>query len=191
MFMAAMWTWIQGTRILLAKSRRADVALTDLVGTLARRPPTLVPGTAVFLTSDPATAPSSLLHSLKHYKVLHENIVFLTIETADVPRVPESARVRLDRLDDRFARVFLSYGYMEEPNVPRALALCRKLGWKFDIMSTSFFVSRRTIKRSPQSPMPAWQDKLFIWLARNASDATEYFSIPTNRVVEIGTQMTV
>jgi KUP system potassium uptake protein len=189
--MIAMWTWVRGTSILLAKSRKADVSLSDLVSTLNRKLPTTVPGTAVFLTSDSATTPSALLHSLKHYKVLHEKIVFLTVINADIPRLADSERVRMEHLDDRFSRVFLTFGYMEEPNVPRALALCRKQGWKFDIMATSFFVSRRNIKPSAQSAMPGWQDKLFIGLARNASDATEYFHIPTDRVVEIGAQLTL
>jgi len=186
-----MGTWIRGIRILGAKSRKDDLPLTDLVAMLNRKLPTTVPGTAIFLTSDPATTPRALLHSLKHYKALHEKIVFLTVVTADVPRVEDAERIRIERLDDRFSRVFMTFGYMEEPNVPSALALCRKQGWKFDIMATSFFVSRRTVKQSPQSAMPAWQDKLFIGLMRNSSDATEYFRVPTDRVVEIGAQLTV
>jgi KUP system potassium uptake protein len=189
--MVAMWTWVRGTQILMEKSRRAEVSLSDLVHSLERKKPTTVSGTAVFLTSNPASAPSALLHSLKHYKVLHEKIVLLTIVTENVPRVSDTERVTMEPLNTRFSRICLRFGFMEEPNVPRALGLCRKMGWKFDIMSTSFFLSRRSIRPSAQGPMAGWQEKLFMGLARNASDATDYFRIPTNRVVEIGAQFTV
>jgi KUP system potassium uptake protein len=162
-----------------------------LAGNLSNKPPHLVPGTAVFLTSDPQSAPTSLMHSLKHYKVLHENNVILSVVTARQPKVPVEERVRMEPLNDLFMRVTLTFGYMEHPNIPRALAICRKQGWKFDIMTTSFFLSRRSLKASPNSGMPSWQDRLFIGLARTASDATEYFQIPTGRVIEIGTQVAV
>jgi KUP system potassium uptake protein len=123
--------------------------------------------------------------------VLHESNVVLTVITADTPRVEESERVRITPLSEHFSRVTLKFGYMEQPNVPKALAVARKLGWQFDIMSTSFFLSRRALKPSPQSGMPMWQDRLFIALARSASDATDFFQIPTGRVVEVGTQVTV
>jgi len=128
---------------------------------------------------------------LKHNKVLHESNVVLTVNTADTPRVDESERVRITPLSPHFSRVTLKFGYMEQPNIPKALAVARKQGWTFDIMSTSFFLSRRALKPSPQSGMPVWQDRLFIWLARSASDATDFFQIPTGRVVEVGTQVTV
>jgi KUP system potassium uptake protein len=158
---------------------------------LEKKPPHIVPGTAVFLTSDPEFAPTALLHNLKHNKVLHENDVILTIITADTPRVPEEDRVRITPLSKHFSRVALKFGYMEQPNVPKALAVARRHGWHFDIMSTSFFLSRRALKPSAKSGMPAWQDHLFIALARSASDATDFFQIPTGRVVEVGTQVTV
>ncbi len=148
-----------------------------------------MPGTAVFLTSDPEFAPTALLHSLKHYKVLHEKNVILTIITADMPRVPEEERVEITPISSRFSRVVLHFGFMESPNVPRALAIARKLGWQFDIMSTSFFLSRRSLKLAAKSDMPPWQDRLFIGLSRLANDATDYFQIPTGRVVEVGTQV--
>ena len=156
-----------------------------------KKPPKIVPGTAVFLTSDPNSAPTALMHSLKHYKVLHEQNVILSIVTAQQPKVPASERASLEQVNDLFMRVKLTFGYMEQPNIPKALAICRKQGWKFDIMTTSFFLSRRSLKASPNSGMPVWQDRLFIMLARSAADATEYFQIPTGRVVEIGTQVTI
>ncbi len=190
-FMISMWTWMRGTAILFAKTRKDDIPLAELVAMLTRKPPQTVAGTAVFLTSDPQTAPSALLHSLKHYKVLHEKNVMLTIISANVPRIDDDKRVRIEPMNETFMRVSMSFGYMEEPNVPRALALCRKMGWKFDIMSTSFFLSRRSLKAARQGQMPAWQDNLYILLAHNAADASSYFQIPTGRVVEIGTQISV
>jgi KUP system potassium uptake protein len=186
-----MWTWIRGSRILFAKTRKADVPLRELVEILAKSPPHKVKGTAVFLTGDPETSPAALLHNLKHNKVLHEKNAILTVKSTDMPRVEEANRVKISPLAEGFVLVELQFGYMESPNVPKGLALLRKQGFKFDIMSTSFFLSRRSIKPAAQSGMPIWQDKLFIALARNASDATSFFQIPTGRVVEVGTQVTV
>jgi len=189
--MAVMYTWRRGSRLLFEKTRRLETPLESLVASLEKKPPQRVPGTAVFLTSDPASAPTALLHSLKHYKVLHEKNVILTVETADMPRVDPAERVRIEPVGKTFTRVVLRFGFMETPNVPKALAIARKLGWQFDIMSTSFFLSRRSLKPAAQSGMPRWQDRLFIALTRVANDATDYFQIPTGRVVEVGTQVTV
>jgi len=189
--MAVMYTWRRGSRLLFEKTRRLETPLETLVKSLEKKPPARVPGTAVFLTSDPVSAPTALLHSLKHYKVLHENNVILTIETADTPHVDPADRVRIAPLGKTFSRVVLRFGFMETPNVPRALAIARKLGWQFDIMSTSFFLSRRSLKPAAHSGMPHWQDRLFIGLTRVANDATDYFQIPTGRVVEVGTQVTI
>src|SRR6266536_1363825 len=189
--MIIMYTWRRGTRLLFEKTRRQEMSLDDLVAMLERKPPQTVPGTAVFLTSDPSSAPSALLHSLKHYKVLHEKNVILTVDTAETPRVPASERVRIEPVGQTFSRVRLRFGFMETPNVPRALAIARKLGWQFDIMSTSFFLSRRSLRPAAHSGMPRWQDRLFIRLASIANDATDYFQIPTGRVVEVGTQVTI
>jgi KUP system potassium uptake protein len=167
------------------------VPLETLLHSLEKKPPHMVPGTAVFLTSDPAFAPTALLHNLKHNKVLHEQNVILTIITADTPRVREEDRVTIAPVSQHFSRVALKFGYMETPNVPKALAIARRQGWQFDIMSTSFFLSRRALKPASHSGMPRWQDRLFIGLAKSASDATDFFQIPTGRVVEVGTQVTV
>jgi KUP system potassium uptake protein len=191
MAMLVMYTWRRGTRILYDKTRRLETPLDDLVRVLERKPPQRVPGTAVFLTSDPKSAPTALLHSLKHYKVLHEKNVILSVETTHTPRVDNAKRVRIEPVGSTFMRVLLRFGYMESPNIPKALVIARKLGWHFDIMSTSFFLSRRTLRPAPHSGMPRWQDRLFIALARSANDATDYFQIPTDRVVEVGTQVTV
>jgi KUP system potassium uptake protein len=184
-------TWRRGTGILASKTRKTEVPIDTLFRILEKKPPHIVQGTAVFLTSDPDFTPTALLHNLKHNKILHEKNVILTINTADTPRVPEEERVQITPMSEHFSRVTLKFGYMEQPNVPKALAIARKHGWQFDIMSTSFFLSRRALKPSATSGMPSWQDHLFIWLARSASDATDFFQIPTGRVVEVGTQVTV
>jgi len=189
--MMLMYTWRRGSRLLFEKSRKLEFPLADLVAMLEKRPPQRVSGTAVFLTSDPISAPTALMHSLKHYKVLHEKNVILTIETAPTPRIDPAERVRLEEISKTFSKVTLRFGFMESPNVPKALAIARKLGWQFDIMSTSFFLSRRALKPAAHSGMPRWQDHLFIALSRTANDATDYFQIPSGRVVEVGTQVTV
>jgi KUP system potassium uptake protein len=189
--MLLMYTWRRGSRLLFEKSRRLEFPLAELVAMLEKRPPQRVSGTAVFLTSDPVSAPTALMHSLKHYKVLHEKNVILTIETAPTPRIDPAERVRLEPISATFSKITLRFGFMESPNVPRALAIARKLGWQFDIMSTSFFLSRRALKPAAHSGMPRWQDHLFIALSRTANDATDYFQIPSGRVVEVGTQVTV
>jgi KUP system potassium uptake protein len=189
--LVVMLTWRRGAKILAAKTRRLETPLDNLIKSLSKSKPHKVPGTAVFLTAAPESAPTALLHSIKHYKVLHENNVILTIVTENIPRVSPQDRVEMEPLGDGFMRLILHFGFMETPNIPKALAIARKLGWTFDIMSTSFFLSRRSVRPDVRSGMPAWQDKLFIFLAQNADDASSYFQLPTDRVVEIGTQVTV
>jgi KUP system potassium uptake protein len=186
-----MTTWRRGTRLLAMKTRRVEVPFQPLADSLQAKPPHIVPGTAVFLTSDPEFAPTALLHNLKHNKVLHEHNVILTIVNEDIPRVSPKERVQIKEVDGKFMRVGLRFGFMERPNVPKALAIARKQGWQFDIMSTSFFLSRRSVRPDARSGMPPWQDRLYIFLAHNADDASSYFLLPTDRVVEIGTQVTV
>jgi KUP system potassium uptake protein len=189
--MLVMYTWRRGSRLLFDKTRRLETPLDELVCMLERKPPQRVPGTAVFLTSDPRSAPTALLHSLKHFRVLHEKNIILSVETTHTPRVAPGKRVHIEPVGATFLRVFLRFGYMETPNIPKALGVARKLGLQFDIMSTSFFLSRRALRPAPRSGMPRWQDRLFITLARSANDATDYFQIPTDRVVEVGTQVSI
>jgi KUP system potassium uptake protein len=189
--MAVMLTWRRGTQILFEKTRRVEVPLLDLVTSLEKHPPHRVPGTAVFLTSDRESAPTALLHNLKHNKVLHEKNAVLHIHFADKPHVPVAERVAIEPLGDSFLRVTMRFGFMQTPNVPKALAIARRLGWTFDIMTTSFFLSRRRARPAANSGMPSWEYRLFIMLLRNADDASDYFHIPAGRVVEIGTQVTI
>jgi len=189
--MVIMWTWVRGTSLLAKKTRRDSIPINELIRMLATSKPTRVPGTAIFLTSTPDAAPSALMHNLKHNKVLHERVILMSIITEETPRVPASKRCEIASISTDFTAITLHYGYMESPRLPAALASLRKTGLKFDIMTTSFFLGRRTIKASPNSGMPAWQDKLFIALSKQATNATDFFSIPSDRVVELGAQVTV
>jgi KUP system potassium uptake protein len=189
--MITMMTWVKGAAILAAISRKQDATLDWLVNTLEKKPPHRVNGTAVFLTGNPHAAPTALLHNLKHNHMLHERNIVLTIKTAELPRVPNSERLKIEKLSDTFTGVSLTYGFMETPSVRQGLALCRRRDLNIDPASTSFFLSRRVLRPTPRSRMPFWQEKLFIWLAGSAEDATSYFQIPSDRVVEIGTQILV
>ena len=186
-----MSTWVRGSQILTDKTRREAIPIADLITMLGARRPHRAPGTAIFLTSDPDVAPVALMHNLKHNKVLHDKNVILTVRTAETPRVPESERVKIHPINDDFRKVVVNYGFMETPNVPKALGVCRKQGLKFDIMSTSFFLGRRSVVPSAQSGMPLWQDNIYIFLLKNAANPTDFFRIPPGRVVEMGAQVTV
>jgi KUP system potassium uptake protein len=189
--MVVMWTWVRGNALLALKTKRDSIPLLELIKMLEKSKPVRVAGTAIFLTNQPETAPSSLLHNLKHNKVLHERILIMCVKTEGTPRVPLSKRYEIEKITGDFTKVILHYGYMESPRVPAALASLRKSGLKFDIMTTSFFLGRRTIKTSPTSGMPLWQDKLFVALSKQAANATDFFAIPSGRVVELGAQVTV
>jgi len=189
--MIIMWTWARGMNMLTKKMRRDSIPIKDLIRMLEKSKPTRVPGTAIFLTSTPDAAPSALMHNLKHNKVLHERVILMAVVTEATPRVSAANRSEVVSLSPDFTAITLRYGYMESPRLPTALASLRKSGMKFDIMTTSFFLGRRTIKASPNSGMPAWQDKLFIALSKQATNATDFFSIPSDRVVELGAQVTV
>ncbi|MCC6920712.1 MAG: potassium transporter Kup [Alphaproteobacteria bacterium] len=189
--MTIMVTWRRGQQIVKEKTRRESMKLEELLDMLKKSPPVKVPGTAVFLTNDPDVAPPALFHNLKHNKVLHEKLIMLSVFTTSYPRMPDEMRAKIEQVSESVTRVILNFGYMETPNVPRALARLKRAGLKFDIMTTSFFLGRRTIVPDKRSGMPQWQDKLFIWLNRNAMNATDFFQIPTGRVVELGTQVTV
>ena len=186
-----METWAKGVAILNAKALAESVPLSDVIDMLAARPPYRAPGVAIFPTSNPEVAPVALLHNLKHNQVLHERNVILTMRTAETPRAAPGERVLIEPINADFTRVTVTYGFMESPNVPRALAECKKQGLKFDIMTTSFFLGRRKVVPDARSGMPLWQDRLFIFLQKNAANPTEFFHIPPGRVIELGAQMTV
>ena len=189
-----MWTWRKGIGLLREKTARQDIPLNQFITMVERKSehaPVDVPGTAIFLTATPDTTPAVLLHNIKHNHVLHQHNVIMTIKTARVPYVPEKDRYTITKLSDRFSLLELRFGFMDNQNVSRALARCRKEGFKFEIMSTSFYLGRRKLIADPQSGLPQWQDKLFIAMADSAIDPTEYFHLPANRVVELGEQVII
>ncbi len=184
-------TWVRGSKILAKETRHAQADIDWLVRKLEAKPPHRVPGTAVFLTADPNAAPTALMHNLKHNRVLHERNIILTIRTADTPRVLNSERVKVEDIADDFIRVTAKFGFMETPSIPRVITLCRKKDLNIDMGGTSFFLSRRSLRAGKKSEMPLFQERLFIWLSHQAEDATTYFQIPVDRVVEVGTQVAV
>jgi KUP system potassium uptake protein len=184
-----MWTWTRGLDR-LARAEESDLAMSDVIARLASRPLMRARGTAVFLTQKPDKVPVSLMHNLKHNQVLHEQIVLLTVKAEPRPRVPEAERVEVRDLAPGFKALILRFGYMEQPNVARGLSLARARGLKFDIMRTSFFVSRRTLLPRSSRGLRRLQDLLFVFLMRNAQRAADFFQIPPSRVVELGAQVT-
>lgn len=188
---AVMGTWSKGGRLVAAKVARDSAPLDSVIGMLTERGPKRVAGTAIFLTGDPDRAPSALMHNLKHNRVLHETNVILTVRTADTPVVEPCDRLTVEPLQGGFWKVAATWGYMETPDVPAALTACRGSGLKVEMLTTSFFLGRRTVVPATNSEMPGWQDKLFILLMKNAADPTGFYRLPPGRVVEMGTQVSV
>jgi KUP system potassium uptake protein len=188
-----MSTWRRGRERLLEHLRESSVPLEPFLKSLFAEPPQRVTGTAVFLTATPDVTPHALLHSLKHYRALHERVVFLTVETRDVPWVAFEDRVRVEKLGNNCWRVRVRYGFMNRLDVLRALELCGALGLEFDLMQTSFFISREKIVPAARGTgtMARWREHMFSAMARNAGNVTDYFNIPTNCVVELGTRVEI
>ena len=186
-----IWSWVRGTHHVKRKASDSAISLVKLIAMLDKSKPMSVPGTAVFLTQDPDTAPSALLHNLKHNRVLHGQNFIVTVKVANIPIVSDDKKIVMERLSEKFVRVIMTFGYMETPNVPRALSLARKRGEKFDIMTTSFFLNRRTFRSARHQGLPFWQERIFISLSKSAADATAFYCLPSNRVVEMGQQMAI
>jgi KUP system potassium uptake protein len=187
-----MVTWRRGRTILLERLRASPLPLESFLDSLFAAPPQRVPGTAVFLTSTPETTPHALLHSLKHYKVLHATNVFLTAHFEDVPWIEPGRRVACQRLAHDCWRVTVRLGFMDPPDVPHALELCGPAGLQVDPMQVSYFLSREKIVAADAGEgMALWRDRLFAAIARNAGSITDFFNIPTNRVVELGTRVEI
>ncbi len=185
-------TWVRGRGIVHAFEEQQSIPLVDLAAALARRPPERVEGNAVFLTGSPHAAPGALLHNLKHNKVLHEHNYILSIRTADRPIVDEEHRRTTECIDENFSIVVLHYGFMESPDVPRDLRLADGgVANGLDEMRTSYFIGRNTLKPDADKGMPLWQDRIFMFLQRNANDPTEFLRIPPGKVLELGEQVTV
>ncbi|CAI08171.1 potassium transporter Kup [Aromatoleum aromaticum] len=182
-------TWKRGRELLNRRLRTDTIPLDTFIRSMFNSPSPRVDGTAVFLTTWLEGVPRALLHNLVHNKVLHHRVVLLTVETADVPHVPDSERVAVEELDYGFYRVRVNYGFKDDPDLPAALVRCADFGLKFAMMETSFFLGRETLVSRVGSGMPRWREKLFIVMFRNAGSAADYFHIPPNRVVELGTQV--
>ena len=184
-------TWAKGRQLMMARLREAAMPIKIFIQSAAGSA-TRVPGTAVFMTSTADGVPHALLHNLKHNKVLHERIILLTVKIADVPYVDDAHRIWLDELGHGFHRMVIKYGFMQEPDVPAAMAtVVHGCGDKFKMMDTSFFLARQTLLASNKPGMAIWREKLFAWMLRNAESAMEFFRLPTNRVVEVGSQVEI
>ena len=185
-------TWRRGRELLHQEIRKEGIQLDTFLPGLMLSPPVRVPGTAVFMTADKGVVPHALLHNLKHNKVLHERNVFLTVDTLATPYAPKGERLKITAIGDDFHRVVIKFGFMETPDVPQALMQsCDQCDLTFDPMDTTYFTSRETIVASPHRNMPAWRDKLFALMHRNAAPATGFFRIPGNRIVELGSQVQI
>ena len=183
-------TWAKGRRLM--REHMAEVSLPlDIFAKSGRNSTAKVPGTAIFMNSGSTGTPSALLHNIKHNKVLHERVVILTIEIADEPYVEDEKRAEINAVGDGLYRMILRYGFMEETDVPLALKRVEHCGGMFDMMQTSFFLSRQTLLPSKTPAMPIWREKIFAWMLRNAATAMEFFRLPTNRVVELGSQVEI
>jgi KUP system potassium uptake protein len=189
-----MMTWWRGRRRLAELRARDALPLRQFVDALNPEKPPRVPGTAILMTRDMAHMPIALLHALKHYKVLHQRVVMMQVETQDVPHVPDEQRLEIREVGKGFHTIRIRYGFMDEPNILRALAQCRVGGFRFNLMDTSFIIGREKLRLRPRPHRPAfwrWRDRLFILMSNNTLDATEFFRIPPNRVVELGGQIEV
>ena len=183
-------TWARGRKLM--RERMHETALPiEIFAKSAKNSATRVPGTAIFMASQSAGVPSALLHNIKHNKVLHERVVILTVLIADAPYVEAEKRCEMVDLGDGFYRVVLHYGFMQETNVPQGLKEMERCGGEFDMMHTSFFLSRQTLLPSKNPGMPIWREKIFAWMLRNAATAMDFFRLPTNRVVELGSQVEI
>ena len=183
-----MSTWKLGRDLLYARIEAESIPLPDFIESASLQC-TTVPGTAVFMTANPAVVPHALLHSMKHYKSLHERVVLLTAATLDVPHVPPAQRVAVEAINPQFHRVKLFYGFMDDPDLPESLEWCAEQGLRIDMMDTSFFLGRETLVPKPGAAMALWRERLFAAMYRNAGSIAGYFGLPPNRVVELGSQI--
>jgi KUP system potassium uptake protein len=182
-------TWKRGRQLLHDRQAKDALPLKSFVAGLGKDEVARVPGTAVFMTASPGEVPRAMLHSLKHYKLLHQRVVILTVNVLDVPRVTDAQRVSVEMLPNHFWQVKVFYGFMDQPNLPEALEWCSEQGLEVEMMDTTFFLGRETLFPSHAAEMPFWQEKLFIAMFRNAGSAANFFQLPPNRVVELGAQV--
>jgi len=186
-----MSTWRRGRELVMREVRQSGLALEPFIASIAAHPPVRVSGTAIFLTANREGVPHALLHNLKHNKVLHERNVMLTVETVDAPIADTDERAEVEPLGDEFYTLTLRFGFAEDPDVPRALQAIRQCGAPFDLMDTTFFLSRESIVATDRPGMALWRDRIFAFMSRNAIPATAFFKIPGNRLIELGTQVEI
>ena len=186
-----MWIWIRGTNFVTTRADRKSVALEQFDAFVDDAKPLQAKGTAIFLTSDATIVPSALLQNLNHNGVLHERNIILTVRIANAPRVPDGERLEIAALPGSFTLMIVTFGYIEEPNIPKVLATAGAQGFDIDMKTTSFFLSRRTFQASSKIGLPLWQDYFYITMARSATDASSFYKLPTNRVLELGQQFIV
>jgi KUP system potassium uptake protein len=184
-----MTTWKRGRQLLAERLKGERLELSLFLESLAMSMPTRVAGTAIFLNADPSGVPHAMLHNLMHNKVLHERVVLVSVKFYDVPYVPEIDRVEVKPLRENFWSVVIQYGFKDDPNIPAALALCADAGVEFNPLDTSYFIGRETLIPRLNSEMAFWREKIFVAMFRNGGSATAFFQIPSNRVVELGTQV--
>jgi len=189
--LTVMTTWRKGRELVLRAIRQSGLALLPFIESITAHPPPRVPGTAIFLTANANAVPNALLHNLKHNKILHERNVLLTVETLEVPVAEFGERAEITPLGHEFYRLVIRFGFAEDPDIPAAMERCAAKGMGFEMMDTTFFVSRETVVATDRPGMPMWRDSLFAFLARNASSATAFFRLPGNRLVELGTQVEI
>jgi KUP system potassium uptake protein len=188
----AMTTWRRGREMVVRQIKQDGLALAPFIASITEHPPIRVPGTAIFLTANQNAVPHALLHNLKHNKVLHERNIMLTVEILDTPLADVDERMRITRMEGNFFGLKLHFGFAEDPNIPLALSRCARAGLAFDLMDTTFFLSRENIISAARRPgMMLWRDKLFAFMARNALPATAFFQVPGNRLIELGTQVEI
>jgi len=186
-----MFSWWRGTQLAMAAGHKQMVDLDSFARSMLKSSVHVVPGTAFFLTSDSNAVPPALLHNIKHNRVLHERNIILTVETVRVPSVNERDRAEYQPINDRFARLILRFGFMESPNVSRALGRARREGLKFDVMTTSFFLGRRKVVLGARDGLGRILDRFFIALGRFSADPSEFYQLPRDRVVELGARISV
>jgi KUP system potassium uptake protein len=186
-----MSTWRRGRQVLVRERERGALPLETFIATLRPGHPVRVPGTAVFMTGNVGIVPNALLHNMKHNKVLHDRVVLMTVQTRDIPHVSEDHRLEIRHLDQNLHTIVLHYGFMDQPNIPRALAQCRAMQFHFNLLETSFFVGREKIISGQRTRFWRWRKQLFIFMSNTMLDATEFFRIPTNRVIELGGQIEI
>lgn len=186
-----MMTWKGGRQLVFDNLQKHAIPLEDFLASLFLSPPTRVAGTAIFMRGEGDGVPHAMLHNLSHNKVLHEQVLFLTVRTKSIPRIPESQRISVQTLGHNCFQVFVDYGFKDECDIPAALNACRLNGIEFEMMETSFFIARQTVIATVGSGMALWREKLFATMSRNSRDAADYYRIPSNRVIELGTQVEI